>query len=295
MRTKLQFSRLGLVMAVATFCATSVVRGQPGDGLKTRPTSRRGGKSPNIVFILADDLGYGDVRCLNPNGKIPTPQLDRLAADGMIFTDAHSPSSVCTPTRYSILTGRYNWRSRLQSGVLGGLSPRLIEKGRLTVASMLRGQGYHTACFGKWHLGMDWARLPGKPVAELEIETAGQVRNVDFAQPIRNGPNALGFDDYFGISASLDMVPYTFIKNDRVVELPTEDKQFPMRPGAPGQTRRGPGAARLPPGQRLSTARPGIRYRASPDRSSPRVRPRGRLRRIEPPVGGWRQTLELFP
>ena len=197
---------------------------------------------PNVLLILADDLGYGDVRCLNPNGKIPTPNLDRLAAAGMVFTDAHATSSVCTPSRYSILTGRYNWRSRLQSGVLGGLSPRLIEDGRLTVASMLSARGYATACLGKWHLGMDWARQPGKSVAELDIESAGQVRNVDFSQSIRNGPTTLGFDYFFGISASLDMVPYTFIENDRVVALPTEDRRFPMKPGGGGQTRRGPGA-----------------------------------------------------
>jgi arylsulfatase A len=197
---------------------------------------------PNIVFILADDLGFGDVRCLNPNGKIPTPNLDRLAAAGMIFTDAHSSSSVCTPSRYSLLTGRYNWRSRLQKGVLGGLSPRLIEPERPTVASLVRNAGYSTACIGKWHLGMDWVRLPGKEVSELDIETAAQVRNVDFAQTIRNGPTTLGFEYFFGISASLDMVPYCFIENDRVVSLPTEDVSFPMKPGAKGQTRRGPGA-----------------------------------------------------
>jgi arylsulfatase A-like enzyme len=110
---------------------------------------------PNIVFILADDLGYGDVHCNFPAGKIATPNLDRLASQGMRFTDAHTTSSVCSPTRYSLMTGRYNWRSRLQQGVLGGLSPRLIEAGRETVASLLKTQGYHTACIGKWHLGLD--------------------------------------------------------------------------------------------------------------------------------------------
>jgi arylsulfatase A len=199
-------------------------------------------RRPNILFILADDLGYGDLHCLNPAGKISTPNLDRLAAEGMIFTDAHSTSSVCTPSRYSILTGRYNWRSRLQHDVLGGLSPRLIEEGRLTLASLLQRAGYSTACIGKWHLGIDWARLPGKSVAELGIETREQVRNVDFAQPIRNGPTAVGFDYFFGISASLDMVPYTFIENDRVLGLPTADVSFPMKPNDKGQTRRGPGA-----------------------------------------------------
>ncbi len=127
-------------------------------------------EKPNIVFILADDLGIGDVKCFNPDGKIATPNMDRLAAFGMKFTDAHTPSAVCTPTRYGVITGRYNWRTKLQSGVLGGLSPRLIEEGRLTVAQMLKDEGYATACVGKWHLGMDWARHEGKAVEELNIE-----------------------------------------------------------------------------------------------------------------------------
>jgi arylsulfatase A-like enzyme len=161
---------------------------------------------PNIIFILCDDLGYGDVKCLNPEGKIATPHMDRLAKEGVIFTDAHSGSSVCTPTRYGVMTGRYAWRSKLQSSVLGGLSPRLIEQGRLTVANMLKEQGYSTHCVGKWHLGMDWVRKG--EVTELGIESEGQVNNVDYTQPITNGPTSVGFDTYFGISASLDMVPY---------------------------------------------------------------------------------------
>lgn len=197
---------------------------------------------PNVVVILADDLGYADVSCYG--GKIQTPHIDRLAASGMRFTDAHSTSSVCSPTRYSLLTGRYNWRSKLQRGVLGGLSPRLIEPGRMTIASMLKQEGYHTACFGKWHLGMDWVVKPGAEVSELNIEPREQVFNVDFAQPIANGPNSVGFDYYFGISASLDMVPYTFIENDRVTSLPTEDRDFLMMHGREqgGKTRKGPTA-----------------------------------------------------
>src|SRR5205807_9255799 len=112
--------------------------------------------APNIVYLLADDLGYGDLRCLNAEGKIPTPNMHKVAARRMIFTDFHSSSAVCTPTRYGILTGRYNWRSPLKHGVLQGYSPRLIEPGRLTVAALLKKHGYDTACFGKWHLGMDW-------------------------------------------------------------------------------------------------------------------------------------------
>src|SRR5947208_698156 len=163
---------------------------------------------PNILYLLADDLGYGDVKCLNPSGKIATPHLDKLAAEGMIFTDAHSSSAVCTPTRYGILTGRYNWRSRLQRGVLGGYSRRLIEPGRLTVPALLKKHGYHTTCIGKWHLGMDWP-----------LKEGGFARNekdawkVDYTKPIRNGPLSVGFDHYFGISASLDMPPYLFIED----------------------------------------------------------------------------------
>lgn len=199
-------------------------------------------KLPNIVYILCDDLGYGDVRCLNPDGKIATPQMDRIAREGMIFTDAHSGSSVCSPTRYGVMTGRYAWRSRLQNGVLGGLSPRLIEPGRETVASLLKKQGYHTACFGKWHLGMNWVLKPGKAVSELSIETREQVGNVDYTQPITHGPNAVGFDHYFGISASLDMVPYCYIQNDKVTVVPTLDKSYAMMLGREKQTRLGPTA-----------------------------------------------------
>jgi arylsulfatase A-like enzyme len=202
-------------------------------------------RKPNIVLILADDLGYGDVRCNNPAGKIATVKIDRLAAAGMRFTDAHSSSSVCTPTRYSLLTGRYNWRTRLQSSVQGGLSPPLIDARRLTVAGMLRGQGYHTACIGKWHLGMTWPRKPGTAAFDDRIEMGPEGWNVDFARPITDGPTTRGFDYYFGISASLDMVPYTFLENDRVTVVPSVDKTFALMPGKPATTRRGPGAARF--------------------------------------------------
>ena len=198
---------------------------------------------PNFVFILCDDLGYGDVKANNENGKIATPHMDRIAQRGMRFTDAHTSSAVCSPTRYGVMTGRYNWRSRLQSGVLGGLSPRLIEDGRMTVASMLKQQGYKTAAVGKWHLGMDWVKLPGKDVSELNIETLEQVRNVDYTRPIANSPTAVGFDYYFGISASLDMVPYCFIENDHVTTNPTETLKLAMNAsGKKGFTREGPGA-----------------------------------------------------
>ena len=124
------------------------------------------GSRPNIIYILADDMGYGDVKCLNPERcKILTPHMDQVAKEGMIFTDAHTTSSVCTPTRYSILTGRYNWRTHLQKYVLNGFSKPLITSDRLTVPSFLKANGYHTAMIGKWHLGLNIATTDGKPAA----------------------------------------------------------------------------------------------------------------------------------
>jgi len=185
---------------------------------------------PNILFILADDLGYGDVHCLNPErGKIATPNLDRLAAQGMTFTDAHSGSSVCTPTRYGILTGRYAWRTRLQSGVLGGFSPPLIEPVRLTVPALLQQHGYATACVGKWHLGLTWPVKGGRQLGDNILGNAKDnvaMNSVDWTQPIQHGPTAIGFDSFFGISASLDMPPFVFLRNDRVTQVPTTEKKW---------------------------------------------------------------------
>jgi len=173
---------------------------------------------PNIVFVMADDMGYGDAQPLNENSRIPTPNFNRLAAEGMTFTDAHTPSSVCTPTRYGVVTGRYCWRSRLKRGVLNGYSSHLIDTQRQTVASMLKARGYYTAVVGKWHLGLDFAK-----------SAAGQ-RAFDYARPVRNGPNSLGFDFFYGVPASLDFPPYVYVRNDRVVELPSvrqQAQQFP--------------------------------------------------------------------
>jgi arylsulfatase A len=182
------------------------------------------GAKPNIVFILADDLGYGDVQFLNPErGKIPTPGLDRLADQGMRFMDAHSNSSVCSPTRYGLLTGRYAWRTRLQRGVLFGLSAPLIAEERLTVGQLLQQQGYHTACIGKWHLGMQWA-------AEATDKPDIIGMPVDYDQPILHGPTARGFNYYYGITASLDIPPYIWIENDRTIGKATAIKGF-MREG----------------------------------------------------------------
>lgn len=209
----------------------------------TTTSSSAYAKPPNIIVILADDLGYGDLSCFNRQSKIKTPNIDALAKSGISFRDAHSASAVCTPTRYGLLTGRYCWRTPLQKHVIGGLSPRLIEPNRETVASLLKNAGYQTACIGKWHLGMDWKLLPWKKISELSIETPDQVNNVDYLQPIKNGPNSVGFDFYFGISASLDMVPYAFIQNDYIQQNPIEQKNFPLTSSREkGTTRLGPGA-----------------------------------------------------
>lgn len=170
---------------------------------------------PNIVYILADDLGYGDIAAYNPAGKIPTPNIDKLAEEGMRFTDAHTSSAVCTPTRYGILTGRYNWRSPLKSGVLTGKSRALIPPSRTTVASMLKKAGYRTAFVGKWHLGWDWA-LKDSTLPTGEGWNAGDFANIDFTRPITNGPKDLGFDYSYGHSGSLDMAPYVYVENGNI-------------------------------------------------------------------------------
>lgn len=169
----------------------------------------RSAPPPNILYILADDLGYGDVSCFNPQSKWLTPQIDRLAREGISFTDAHSASSLCTPARYALLTGRYAWRGQLKQGVLQGYGAPLIERERSTVADFLRQHGYATAMFGKWHLGLDWTRTGPAP------------EQVDFAKPVAGGPTAHGFDRFFGISASLDMPPYVWLEQDRATSLPT--------------------------------------------------------------------------
>ncbi len=171
----------------------------------------RAADRPNIVFILADDMGYGDLGCFNPESKIPTPWLDRLAGEGMRFTDAHAPSALCSPSRYAALTGRYCWRTRLTRGVLQGFSAPLIEEGRPTVASLLRDRGYRTGCLGKWHLGWEWPRRAGVVEPDPDDPTHG----VDFQQPIRRGPTTVGFDEFFGIAASLDMPPYCYVEGER--------------------------------------------------------------------------------
>jgi arylsulfatase A-like enzyme len=217
-------TRVFLALAIAATVASTAVHGADLP------------KKLNVVVILADDLGYGDLACYNPDrGKIPTPNIDKLAKAGMRFTDAHSSSGVCSPSRYSLLTGRYHWRTRLQQGIVGVWGAPLIAPDRLTIAGLAKQQGYHSACIGKWHLGWDWpiaademkhfrnlggqAGGGGKVVAEATPEQAATWKKV-FTQKIPGGPTTRGFDEYFGIDVP-NWPPYCFIENDRTVGVPS--------------------------------------------------------------------------
>jgi arylsulfatase A len=182
---------------------------------------------PNIIVILADDLGYGDVQCYNPlRGKIATPNIDRLAAQGMRCTDAHSSSGVCSPSRYTLLTGRYHWRTRLQQGIVDVFGKPLIAPDRLTLASLAQQHGYTTACIGKWHLGWDWPIPPEqralfRGTSDKDAEARVALWREVFSQPIPGGPTARGFDMYFGTDVP-NWPPYCFIENDRTMGIPGE-------------------------------------------------------------------------
>ena len=187
-------------------------------------------RKPNILVILADDLGYGDVHAYNPErGKIPTPHLDKLITEGMRFTDGHSSSGVCSPSRYALLTGRYHWRTRLQNGIVGVFGEPLIAPDRLTIAGLAKQHGYRTAAIGKWHLGWDW------PIPEADRALFRNFKESDrsapestraawakvFAQKIPGGPTTRGFDRYFGTDVP-NWPPYCFIEDDRTIGTPSE-------------------------------------------------------------------------
>lgn len=179
---------------------------------------------PNVVLILADDMGYGDVSLNNPHARTKTPHIDALAGSGLRFTEAHAGGATCIPSRYALLTGRSFFRSpmyRVSAARLGGVGyfPPLIEEGRDTIASMMKRAGYSTAIIGKWHLGMDWERKdPGKPAGLLEPDTASRYTNTDFGRGAKNGPNSRGFDHSFIIASSASDPPFMFIENDTVLD-----------------------------------------------------------------------------
>lgn len=199
--------------------------------------------TPNLVLIFVDDLGQGDVSCFNDSAAWRTPQIDRLAAQGMRFADSHATSALCTPSRYGLLTGRYNWRSRLKKSVLPGDAGALLEKDRLTLPAMLKQCGYRTAAVGKWHLGMDWElldqgsdyerfdvtaeQLPSGPTRfgragnfDPDYWEPGEGMDIDYRKPVRWGPNDVGFDYFYGTAASLDQPPYVYLENWMALGVP---------------------------------------------------------------------------
>ena len=180
---------------------------------------------PNVIIVMADDLGIGDVSPTNPDCKIKTPHLQKMADQGVTFLDAHTPSSVCTPTRYGLLTGRYNWRSRLARGVLSGTSNHLIPADRPTLGHLLKEAGYHTSMIGKWHLGWDWTK-DGK--------------KIDFAKPVKNGPDINGFDQYYGHCGSLDMAPYVWVDTGKPTAIPIREEGVTKKQDPYGWYRKGP-------------------------------------------------------
>ena len=188
---------------------------------------------PNIVFILADDLGYGDVGCYNPASKVATPNIDQLAREGMRFTDAHSPSTVCTPSRYSLLTGRMAFRIPYRGVFTGAGGPCLIREDQLTLPQMLRDQGYATAMTGKWHVGMSFFDQTGKRIEKQDVEG---VKQIDFSRPIPDGPIHRGFDRFFGTACcpTTDFL-YAFVDGDRIPVPPTamlDKSSLPKHPYA---------------------------------------------------------------
>ena len=181
-------------------------------------TANSAADHPNIIIILADDFGVGDIQAHYPDNKIATPHLDRLVRQGMSFTDAHSPSAVCSPTRYGLLTGRYSWRTRMQEWVVAAYEPPLISADRPTLATLLKSRGYDTAIIGKWHLGWEWA---GPQPSRMSQEYNFQ-KNLtwDFTKPALGGPTQRGFDYFFGVDLP-NLPPFCFMENDRVTVQPT--------------------------------------------------------------------------
>ena len=168
----------------------------------------------NVVVILADDMGLSSLHAEHPGSGLPTPNLDRLAGQGMSFTDAHSGSAVCSPTRYGLLTGRYSWRTSLKAGIVGKWGPPLIDPERTTLADVAHQAGLHTACIGKWHLGWRWPKAGGG--------TTSKAADIDYALPIGGGALEAGFDHYFGDDVP-NWPPYIWIEDDHALALPAEE------------------------------------------------------------------------
>ena len=203
-----------LLLVAVLAAGTGVVSRKAGS--KDKTTAAAVNQQPNIIVILADDLGYGDLQCFNPDSRISTPHLNKLAGEGLLFTDAHSGSAVCTPTRYGLITGRYAFRSPLKKGVLGGYSPSLIEKDRFTIARLLKQAGYSTAVIGKWHLGLNWP-VPDSSLLSVpdSPDKWPSGEGLAIREDLTLGPNDLGFDYSYILSSSLDIPPYLYLENGR--------------------------------------------------------------------------------
>ncbi len=191
-------------------------------GLLITSCSKVENNLPNIVIIYADDMGYGDLNCQNPNSKIPTPNLDKLASEGMRFTDAHSSSGICSPSRFALLTGTYHWRR--QHGIVGAFGKPFFKDSDITLPQVLKTNGYTTACIGKWHLGWDWEfkNAPsGKVMQWGKMREVYLPNDIDWSKPVGGGPLARGFDYYFG-DGTINFPPYAWVENDQFIEVPTE-------------------------------------------------------------------------
>lgn len=229
-------------MMVAVFCWTIFA---------TAATCVKADELPNIVILYADDLGYGDVGCFNPESRIPTPYIDRLAREGTCFRDAHSSSGICTPSRFALLTGQYHWR-RIH-GIVTNFGPPVFKEGDWTMQQMLRDRGYRTACIGKWHLGWEWDALHTGTGEEIDRMNA-----MDWSRPVPGGPCDQGFEYYFGDDVP-NFPPYTWIENDRVLVAPTEKfSSDPVPPEGNAEGRPGPMVA----GWRLDEVMPALTVKA---------------------------------
>lgn len=210
---------IAILLAVCSFAFPSCTNGS---------TTAEQQAPPNIIVILADDMGYGDIQAYNPDSKIPTPNLNQLVKEGMQFLDAHTGSAVCTPTRYGLVTGQYAWRTRLKKGVLSGYSSHLIDPDRATIADVLKSQGYYTGVIGKWHLGIDYPWVAGTPPQEANDfgQFLPEPGDIDYSQAFKNSPNDIGFDYSYILPGSLDMSPYIYIQNDRATAIPDSISPF---------------------------------------------------------------------
>ena len=243
MMTKQAYRVLVVICAIHSIASTSVTSAQPMDlgrpakaqhvanmmlqwsSLVAQSSTSASSNLPNIVILYADDMGYGDLGVQNPQSKIPTPHLDRLAREGMRFTDGHSSSGICTPSRYALLTGRHHWRKF--HGIVGSFGPSVFDAQKTTLPEMLKQKGYATACIGKWHLGWNWKaimRTGAKPQPNKRGRRAYAAADFDWEQPIPDGPLDHGFDYYFGDDVP-NFPPYTWIENDRVISAPTQELQ----------------------------------------------------------------------